>query len=59
MPTKAVAAGGATGLAGALATLLFGALGHPVDPTLEQAATTVIAAVLSFAATYFTKSEAA
>lgn len=57
MPNKAVAAGGTTALAGAMATLLFSLLGHPADPGTEGAVTTIIAAGLTFAATYFTKPE--
>ena len=54
MPNKAVAAGGTTALAGALTTMILSALGHPVSPDMQAALTTIISAVLSAVATYFT-----
>lgn len=57
MPTKAVAAGGTVGLAGSLSVVLFWAIGHPAPPEIEGAMTTIISAVLTFMATYFTKAE--
>ena len=57
MPTKAVAAGGTTALAGALTTLILSLLNHPVAPDTAGALTTLISAGLTFAATYFTKAE--
>lgn len=57
MPTKAVAAGGATALAGSIVTLILSMWGHPVAPDVAGALTTLISAVLSFGATYLTKME--
>jgi len=57
MPTKAVAAGGTTALAGALTTLILSLSNHPVSPDVAGSLTTLISAVLTFAATYFTKME--
>ena len=54
MPNKAIAAGGTTAVAGALATVLFGTLGHPVTPDMQAAITTLISAALSGLATYWT-----
>ena len=57
MPNKAIAAGGTTALAGALTTLLLSLLGHPVSPDVAESLTTVVSAVLSGVAVYFTKFE--
>lgn len=57
MPNKAIAAGGTTALAGALTTLILSLLGHPVTPEVGEALTTVVSAVLSGIAVYFTKFE--
>lgn len=54
MPTKAVAAGGTVAMAGAITTLIFAAIGHPVSPEVEDALTTLVSAVLSGIATYLT-----
>lgn len=59
MPNKAVAAGGTTALAGAVTTLILGLFNHPVSPDVAGALTTVVSAVLTFVATYFTKGEGA
>lgn len=57
MPQKAIAAGGTSALAGAVVTVMIGLLGHPVAPDVEAGLVTIVAAVLSGVATYFTKFE--
>lgn len=57
MPNKAIAAGGTVGLAGSLSLVFFWAIGHPAPPEVEGAVTTIISAILTFAATYITKTE--
>ena len=57
MPTKAVAAGGTTALAGAITTVLLSFSGHPLSPDTAQALTTIISAVLTFAATWAVRAE--
>jgi hypothetical protein len=57
LPNKAVAASGSTALAGAICMIGFWAFGHPAPPEVQAAMTTVLSAGLTFAATYFTKSE--
>lgn len=54
MPNKAIAAGGTTAVAGAIATIIFGLWNHPVTPDLQAAITTLISATLSGVATYLT-----
>lgn len=54
MPNKAVAAGGATALAGAIVTVILSLWGHPVSADVQGALTTLIGAALAFAATYAT-----
>jgi len=58
MPTKAVAAGGTTAVAGAITTLLLSLLNHPVSPDVAGSLTTLISAGLAFGATWLTPSEA-
>ena len=55
MPNKAIAAGGTTALAGALVTVILSLLHHPATPELEGALTTIVGALLSGVATYYTK----
>lgn len=57
MPNKAVAASGSTALAGALSMIIFWMFGHPAPPEVQAAMTTVLSSAVTFAATYFTKSE--
>ncbi len=57
IPQKAVAAGSTTLLAGAITTIALSLFNHPVSPELAGALTTLIAAGLSFAATYATPKE--
>lgn len=57
MPQKAVAAGGATALAGALTTIIFSLWGHPASPELEQAVQLILGMLASGIATYWTKME--
>ncbi len=57
MPTKAAAAGGTALLAGALTTILLGALGHPVSEDMHGAIQTVITAVIAGLGAYLPKME--
>ena len=57
MPNKAIAAGGSTAVAGAITTILLSLLGHPVPPEVAGSITTLVSAVISSLATYFTRFE--
>lgn len=57
MPTKAIAGGATVGLAGSISIVFFWAIGHPAPPEIEAAMTTIITAILTFAATFYTKRE--
>ena len=59
MPQKAVVGGATTALAGAIVTIILSLANHPVSADLQSAMTTVVSAVLSGLAVYFTPHEGA
>lgn len=58
MPTKAVAAGASSGLAGAVTTLFLGLLWPTADANTAAALTTVFGAVFAFVGAYLPTHEA-
>ena len=57
MPNKAIAAGGTAAVAGAVTTVILSLLGHPVSADVAGSIQTIVTAVLSALAAWWTKME--